>query len=88
MRNFKKGNMRVITSNLIYLGLKDHVISEKRLSSNPPGGPPTQLARLSRRKPEDEELVTEENYLHPKKPPSRMSMLYLLKIILICVAIE
>jgi hypothetical protein len=59
----------------MYLGLKEHVISEKRLSSNPPAGPSTQLARLSRRKLEEEDPVTEDNYLHPKKPPARMSRL-------------
>lgn len=57
------------------LGLKDHVISEKRNSTGQPAAQPQQLSKLSRRKRDEENIVTEDNYLHPKKPPARMSML-------------
>jgi hypothetical protein len=65
----------LIVFKLKQLGLKEHVIAEKRLSANPPGGPPTQMTRLTRPKREEEEPLAEDNYLHPKKPPARMSML-------------
>jgi hypothetical protein len=75
MRNFNKGILRIPSKLTYAIGLKDHVISEKRNSASPPGVQPQQPSRLSRRKRDEENIVTEDNYLHPKKPPARMSML-------------
>jgi len=60
MRNFNKG-------------LKDHVLSEKRLSSVPPQAAQTPLGKLTKRK-QEEEPVDQSNYLHPKKPTARMTI--------------
>lgn len=55
----------------ISLGLKDHVLPQKRLSSVPQGEQ-TQLGKLSKRK--QEEPLDQSNYLHPKIPTARMSI--------------
>jgi hypothetical protein len=40
----------------------------------PPGGTSTQLGKLSRRQREEDEVMDQANYLHPKKPSARMSI--------------
>lgn len=52
-------------------GLKDHIVSEKRLSSTGAGGAVVPMGKLSRRR-QDEDPVDPTNYLHPKIPSSRM----------------
>jgi len=52
-------------------GLKDHIVSEKRLSSTGTGGAALPMGKLSRRR-QDEDPVDPTNYLHPKIPSSRM----------------
>jgi len=54
-------------------GLRDHVVAGKRISTIPPAESPTSLGRLSRRKVE-EQAEDPTNYLHPKKPISRMTI--------------
>ena len=71
MRNFNKGTKDIQYLLMAITGLKDHILPEKRLSSVPSGAP-TQLANLSNRK--QEEPLDQTNYLHPKKPPARMSI--------------
>jgi hypothetical protein len=58
------------------VGLKDHVLkSEKRVSVGQNSSIPTPLGKLPRRNREQEDQLNETNYLHPKKPSTRMSII-------------
>ena len=57
------------------VGLKEHVLkSEKRVSVGQSSSIPTPLGKLSRRNREEDDQLDETNYLHPKKPSARMSI--------------
>ena len=70
MMNFDKGPL--IGDLTDWLGLKDHVVSEKRLSTAAAGGATVPLSKLQKRRQQDEDLIEPQNYLHPKMPSSRM----------------
>jgi len=56
------------------VGLKDHILSNKRLSTG--GGSSVPMGKLSRRSPPEDDVVNPKtNYLYPKKPSSRMGKL-------------